>query len=567
MKVWQNKTIHICILWICIVPPVLIYLVFNEWPPTMNWGYFTTILLFSFLSALFPMKVNGRLVHLVLWVTVPAFLFYGLAVELIASQLIIVTILLSNGKRHIKVFKLVLGSLLFFFISLLSAAAFHIVGGEVGMLDFWPLVLAVTIYQFTQRIIYAFFYTLYYKVNKNFQRTFLNQVFFETLFILLILPFTLTLYLLIHYLGVGAFFLLGIPLFFFVFVLRKYDDTEKINLALERASHIGHRLSHNTTVDGVRDDFVQSVAEVFKADYIYLYNHEEGWFEPLRIYENHTLKNGSTSQLILNDNIVTALIEEKKSFIYNTRTEWIDLAEGYSQPDMQSMFVIPIVRDQEVTGVLAVASKRKNTFKKYQLQIADILCSYFTVSLVRARSITQTIRQSERCGLTHLYNYQYLEERLTFEYNRFQQNNIDKLTVMMLDIDHFKNVNDTYGHESGNEVLIELAQLLEKYTPQNGIVGRYGGEEFIYILPNISKEAGLQLGNKIRKAIAAHRFTVTPNLRHTGKTFHVSITASIGVSSIPEDTEELKSIVRNADRALYLGAKQAGRNRVAGYVK
>ncbi len=565
--IWKNKTIHLLIIWLLIIPPVIIYLAVHHWPSHLDWLYFIIIILLSFLSALFPVNLNGKPVYLTLWITVPAFLLYGLLIEIIAMQVIVWTILFSNRKQKFEASKFLFATLVFFFISLVSAATFHLVGGEIGMMDFWPLVAAVIVYQLTQRIMYILIYSVYYKIRKRLQNSFFRWILIETMIIFLISPFILTLYFLLNFIGVGSFLLLGIPFFFLVSVIRRYTNTKKINQALEQASAIGQRISHNTTENAVIDEFVESVARMFEADFTYLYDYSEDWLEPLRIFENGQFQKLETKQLVLSESITDALLKEKKSFIYTKRNDWADLSEDYSHPGMESMFAIPILRDQEVTGVLAVASKRKNAFEKYQLQIADILCSYFTVSVIRTRSVERTIKQSERCGLTSLYNYNYLEERLMFEFNRFKQGNIDALTVLMLDIDYFKNVNDTYGHESGNEILIELAKLLESRTPQNGIVGRYGGEEFVYILPNFSKEEGMQFGELVRKMIEAYQFTVTQDLGRLGKAIDVSITVSIGVSTIPEDTDELNSLVRNADRALYLGAKRAGRNRVASYIK
>lgn len=564
MHLWKNKTIYLFIVWLCIVPPATVYSLLNYWPSTINWAYFSAIILFAILSALFPVRVKEKSVYLVLWVTVPAFLFYGVVVELIAMQVVILTVALLDYKTKIQPFKLLARSLSFFVISFLSALAFHLVGGQIGMLDFWPLMLAVVVYQFTQRITYATLYTLYYKANNNLQRNYIEQISIETLILFLVLPFTLTLYYLIHYVGVGAFFLLGIPFFSLVIILRKYNHTEKINDALKHAGDLGQRLSHNMTEEGVIDEFIESVAQLFEADFTYLYDYDDEWIEPIRFYENNQFQRIETKQFVLPSGVATALLNEKESLLYRKRDEWVELSEGYSHPHMQSMFAVPILCDKQVTGILVVASKRRNVFQKYQLQIAEILCSYFTVSMVRARNIEQTILLSERCGLTSLYNYHYLEDRLNFEFNRFRQRNIDELTILLVDIDFFKKVNDTYGHESGNEVLIELADILESHTPTNGIVGRYGGEEFMYILPNYCKDEGISFGETLRIAVENHRFTIHPN---SGESCQIAITLSIGVAAIPNDTDELQTVVRNADRALYLGAKRAGRNRVAGYVK
>jgi diguanylate cyclase (GGDEF)-like protein len=137
------------------------------------------------------------------------------------------------------------------------------------------------------------------------------------------------------------------------------------------------------------------------------------------------------------------------------------------------------------------------------------------------------------------------------------------LSLIILDIDHFKQVNDTYGHQSGNEILIELANRVSKLVGARGTVARYGGEEFVVLLPDTSKEEAYQMAEHIRQSVANWPFTLQQTLDQ--KQQQVRITASIGVATAPEDAEDALALIRHADRALYVGAKRAGRNRVAEY--
>lgn len=567
MQLAHIKTRQLLLIWLLVIPPTGIYLVMNYRPAHFDLLTFIGILLFAFLSSKLPVKLKGEPLRLVLWITIPAFLLYGLLIEIIVMQVIVFTRLLSVGKGNIDVSKVLLTSLSFFFISFISAIAFHFAGGEIGMVSFWPLLVAIIAYQFAHRVTYIILYVFYSKLALQFKGKLSRHLLLEGIIAFLILPFTLTLYFLINYVGIVAFLLLGIPFFFLLVVWRRYNNAEKINVALEQASVIGLNLSHFSTEEKVINEFVKNVSRMFTADFTYLYDSVDDWLEPLRIYENDTFQPVEMKEVVLNEEVVKKILKGGASLIYERREDWICLSEGYKHPEMQSMFAIPITRDKEVKGLLVVASKRKHEFKQYDLQIAELLCSYFAVLVVRARHMEQTTRKSECCGLTSLYNYNYLEERLRFEYNRLTQKNNEPLTVLMLDIDYFKKVNDAYGHENGNVILIELAKILASETPQNGIVGRYGGEEFLYILPSISKEEGIQFGERLRELIEAYRFKVTPDLSDSKEPIDVSITVSIGVSSIPQDTDELNSLIRNADRALYLGAKRTGRNRVAAYVQ
>ena len=201
------------------------------------------------------------------------------------------------------------------------------------------------------------------------------------------------------------------------------------------------------------------------------------------------------------------------------------------------------------------------------MKTLDILASYFTVSVEKARYVEETVIKSERCALTKLYNYNYLEERLEIEMAKLKKGVLDELSVLILDIDYFKNVNDTYGHQSGNDILSSLAGILEETVPEEGIVARYGGEEFVYLLPNKSKQEAMYFAEQLRQRIENHKFEIISDLGDHAPHLAIGITVSIGVSTALDDADEAKTLLRNADRSLYIGAKQAGRNRVASYIK
>jgi two-component system, cell cycle response regulator len=158
-------------------------------------------------------------------------------------------------------------------------------------------------------------------------------------------------------------------------------------------------------------------------------------------------------------------------------------------------------------------------------------------------------------GLTGLYNHRHLHERLALEVERSQRSGLP-LSLLMLDVDHFKQFNDTHGHPAGDEVLRQLARVLNDARRANDVVARYGGEEFAVILVDTAKFTAAKVAERVRERIAAHDFTdAAPQSRAT------PISVSIGVATFPEDGGDAEGLVRAADTALY-AAKRAGRNRV-----
>jgi len=152
-------------------------------------------------------------------------------------------------------------------------------------------------------------------------------------------------------------------------------------------------------------------------------------------------------------------------------------------------------------------------------------------------------------ALTDVYNRRYFMVRFEEETRR-QARFAEPVSLVLLDLDHFKHVNDRFGHRTGDEALREVARILLKHSRNFTVVTRFGGDEFAVLLVNTPKAGALTYASRIREVIAGHEFP------------HGSVTVSLGVASLPEDAAVGDDLVVAADRALY-EAKRLGRNRVA----
>jgi diguanylate cyclase (GGDEF)-like protein len=160
---------------------------------------------------------------------------------------------------------------------------------------------------------------------------------------------------------------------------------------------------------------------------------------------------------------------------------------------------------------------------------------------------------SSRDGLTGLYNRREFEDRLREETQRARRYG-KSLSVIILDIDHFKNVNDRYGHQAGDETLIAVADLIRLSARPMDAVCRYGGEELAVILPETDASGAGILAERIRASVA-ESLTITP------QGVEIQVTVSIGFAAFPQDGDTGPGLVKAADEALY-AAKQEGRNLV-----
>ena len=153
--------------------------------------------------------------------------------------------------------------------------------------------------------------------------------------------------------------------------------------------------------------------------------------------------------------------------------------------------------------------------------------------------------------LTGLNNRGYWEECLELEYRRFQRNQVPR-TLLMFDIDHFKNINDTYGHPAGDLIIQEISSILSKNQRETDFSGRYGGEEFVIILTNVTERSARIFSERLRSNIEKTL------VKYNGH--ELSVTVSLGLAELTADCKSTNEWLKRADKALY-GAKESGRNK------
>jgi diguanylate cyclase (GGDEF)-like protein len=194
------------------------------------------------------------------------------------------------------------------------------------------------------------------------------------------------------------------------------------------------------------------------------------------------------------------------------------------------------------------------------------LLQTFAASMARARENARHIQElrdtSIRDDLTGVFNDRYFRAKIEKEIERAKRFK-HPLTILMMDLDHFKKINDTYGHEAGNEVLKTVAHKLSEKVRAVDVLARYGGEEFVVILPetNGGGESALQIAERLRQEVEGMLIKVRGE---NGTETAIRITISIGVATFPQDASTEGDLIYRADRALY-HAKDLGRNRVVFY--
>lgn len=218
-----------------------------------------------------------------------------------------------------------------------------------------------------------------------------------------------------------------------------------------------------------------------------------------------------------------------------------------------SLFYIPIHYSEKLQGLLVgfkgeIQANWNRANEAFMKSVADQVASGVT----NARLYARVQRQATTDGLTSLYNHRTGQEKLT-EQLRMAERYERHLSVLMVDVDHFKQINDNYGHPVGDTVLKAVAKLIKGNCRDVDIPIRYGGEEFMVVLPEVSRDGALVVAERIRKSLSQEV------IKHDN--FNLSVTASLGIATFPLDAAEQHILLEKADKSLYL-SKRMGRNQV-----
>ncbi len=221
-----------------------------------------------------------------------------------------------------------------------------------------------------------------------------------------------------------------------------------------------------------------------------------------------------------------------------------------NEPFWESTIISPILNEHgKVTHFVAV--KEDITERKQAEDALKSANEQLNLRILEVENLQSELReQALHEPLTGLYNRRYLNETLSREITRAEREN-DPLSVIMSDIDHFKMINDTYGHSVGDQFLVEIANLMKNHARSSDIVCRYGGEEFLLVLPSTTLDAAEKRAEELRQKCAEII------IQHEGK--DLKVTMSFGVATYPDHGKESEEIITKADKALYC-AKAQGRN-------
>ncbi len=210
----------------------------------------------------------------------------------------------------------------------------------------------------------------------------------------------------------------------------------------------------------------------------------------------------------------------------------------------KSIICVPIKSKGNILGVLEIVNKTTNEpFTKDDLNLILRIVDHAAIAIERSSIYQKMEELSITDDLTKLFNTRYLNRTLEIEITRANRHRTS-LALIFMDVDHFKMINDNYGHLVGSKLLVEMGQLLIKSLRTVDIVARYGGDEFVIVLPQTPPNSAIQIAERIRKSVENNVFLKK-------EAYSLKLTASFGVASYPESANSKEELLRLADEAMY----------------
>ncbi|MGA9046492.1 diguanylate cyclase [Sulfuricurvum sp.] len=329
------------------------------------------------------------------------------------------------------------------------------------------------------------------------------------------------------------------------------DPLSSAGMIIQELSHVykfKKTIELDSTKEVIYDRFVYVLKEKFHFTHFALYEVEKNSKERKLI---HITDHKSFCMPVADSNALECRAYRTNSDIYSTDFPHVCLN---CATDDKEYTCIPFNINDDLALILSYSAKDTETIEMLNLSLPSIK-NYFEAAkaVIESRTLMDKLRDSSlRDGATRLYNRRFLEEFIDKSAEQALRSHTS-YAVLMIDIDFFKMVNDTYGHDAGDTVIKALAEILQITVRKADLPIRYGGEEFLVLLHNTTPEGAVQVGEKIRTRFNEKKFQFGSDV--------VQKTLSIGIANFPSDAESIWKVIKFADLALYEG-KHTGRNRV-----
>ncbi len=289
-----------------------------------------------------------------------------------------------------------------------------------------------------------------------------------------------------------------------------------------------------------------------RAEECALYLLREGGKSLQRAHHTGNIKDIDLFDSQPNNSIVENVLNTGKPYIDNDY--FFELKVPFSKDSVfiRSILCYPLLRRGEKIGVIEVINKNSGTFTQEDQELIEMLVNPLAIAVRTMGMFEDAERLTITDDLTKLYNYRYLKQYMEAEVRRCLRYK-KKVSLLFIDIDGFKRINDNFGHLVGSQALAELGQVFRRITRETDTVGRYGGDEFVIILPETPLNGAMVIAERIRKKVEEYEFV--------SQSLSIRLTVSLGVANCPKHTLTAEGLIKKADAAMYR-AKELSKNSI-----
>lgn len=548
-------------------------LLLNPPLPLSPADYFLLAIYVGFLAVAqtFPVRLGDQSVTIALGIELPLFLQFGAVITVLS---LLGTWLLSQWilGRSVWSHRTGANASLFSLVVLASAFAYKTSGGIVPIHWHGPLtlflapILIYVIVHFSSN--YLITYIIEYARSDGRMSNWTISVLWDLSALSIELTMAGLFIFFQHTFGWLSLIYIAIPFAALIYVFRLYSNLLMANRQFSIISDLTVRLSVELRTDELLRVLLEGIPRLVSTTACYVFTSDEnGALIPKAVRGPSAEIEARMSEVRVEpgQGITGTAYRRGKAMVTNSPGEQTLADRPFSDPLPtvgKSILAVPLRYNDQTLGVLTLTHVQKQAYTRRDLQMVKILAAQAAVGLWNAKRFALTEEQTYMDQLTELYNYRFFERELERLCRKSDQDGLP-LTLLVLDLDHFKMINDSYGHLGGNEALRAVAQLIREQVREEDVICRYGGEEFTVILPGTTLETSLHIAERLRKSIEATPIFLPPMGNATP--LPLRLTVSVGAATYPLMADSPLNLMRNADRAMYVGSKQKGRNRVAVY--
>ncbi|PRY83227.1 sensor domain-containing diguanylate cyclase [Alkalibacterium olivapovliticus] len=554
------------LIWISylVFSPLLFYIVYHFSPETPDFMTieFSIFVVLSIIVALYPIQTEDTILFLINGVSLSTFVLFGLFAELVLTTLALIALMIRSNIKADEHYRYPLNLLMFQLLSVLSAGSYYLLNPYINPLSFYNHSLTLlVIYMFVHLIgnqLGLYVISRYYFRNKEI-KLYDSHLKFSIITCLFTVPVSFILIYLVEELSIIGALIGAIPFVTITLGLNFFYKSKMNSTYLKKVNSLAKNLTEKKRRSEVIETYVKSLAQIFPVDALsyFTVSPEEELHRIVVYQETKGIETMKEAFLVNNQSILKQATWAKDILYFSRSSDWKKYCINDITYPAESALVLPVLSNNEVTELILLSHRTKNMYNDMIVSLIKILHQYFAVALDNAVYYEQLELNSETDYLTSLPNLKGFSKKL----EEALAGSLESVSLIVMDLDRFKLTNDTYGHQAGNEILKQVARLLESSVISNQLVARYGGEEFVLLLPGYSKKEAGELAEGIRNQIDRHSFTISQSIQNTTSS-SVSVTASLGVATYPEDAREADELITTADKAMYIGSKQKGRNRV-----